>query len=57
MACKHFDKKNKICNIKNKFVTEFDCNKCMLKIENSDDYEFNFRGTPFEGLINNMFKK
>lgn len=52
MSCKHLDG-NK-CKIKNKTVDKFDCNKCLLKLE---DYSSNFNGFDFKGTIfEDLFK-
>lgn len=57
MSCKHLNENNE-CQIKNKIVDNFDCNKCLLKIE---DYNLNFDGlnlndTIFGDFFNNLGK-
>lgn len=55
MSCKHMDKNNK-CMIKNKIVDKFDCNKCLLKIENITDSIFNTNNI-FGDIFGNMKNK
>lgn len=56
MVCKHLNIKTNVCNIKNKKPESYECNRCLLKIGNytEQNIKFNFKGTPFEDLMNNF---